>query len=413
MRALGLVLLAALPATAHAASPGLAVGPFTEKGRGVSGHGEALSQALRYELSASGAFTLVADERAKRAALERIKKTNRHSTDERQWVRIGHAIGASHLLLGGVRRDRNRCVAFAQLVHLETRGTKVSRPEPYDCTQYDLVEVAGVLSAQLSGRRHSPPRDRAHHVPRAPVRITMEGDEAMVDGQRYTFHRAAPVPAPPAAAEPASPPGTPSDRAAPGTTSPAPPDPGPRANPSPAVDPLPAPPPAEEAYTVAALAQDVLRWSPTVTAAVLAVPLGFVLLFGLLLRWRRAPALTGLRFGLSLSVLALAAEAATYLVLEASDGPGLAARVDPLLLGAPGAAVALWLVAGFMLKVLSELRLFRQLKWLLILTVAFTAAILVADQLALPAAYVGGAGLLGWLGLRLTLAKRRRPDRAR
>lgn len=200
-----------IPGSSLAAPDYLALGHFDERGRGVRGHGHVLRNALGYELSHSGAFELVADGAAKKAAVKRIHATNKHSVDEQHWVKIGKAVGATHLLLGEVRRDRNTCSAFAQLVHLETRSTKVTRPAYYDCTNYDLVELAGDLSAQLSGRRASAANPRRHRrPPQPPVQITMRGREADVDGVGYTFYALEPPaagtdggPEPPPEPEPA------------------------------------------------------------------------------------------------------------------------------------------------------------------------------------------------------------------
>ncbi len=90
---------------------------------------------------------------------------------------------AGFTLVAEVRQDRNICSAFVQLVHLETRKTRVTRPEYYDCTRHDLVELAGDLSEELTGKRAPAPAKRKHRrATQPPLKIVVHGRKAEVDG---------------------------------------------------------------------------------------------------------------------------------------------------------------------------------------------------------------------------------------
>ncbi|MCB9647404.1 MAG: hypothetical protein H6730_12515 [Deltaproteobacteria bacterium] len=400
----------------------LAVGTMEEHGRGVRGHGQVLSRALSFELSRSGAFTLVADARAKARANAQIRDTNRQNVDEAQWVEIGRAAGATHLLLGEVRQEANTCSAFAQLVHLETRQTQVSRPEYYDCTRYDLVALAGDLAEQLSGRRATPRQDRAHRrPPTAPVQVVMHGREAIIDGKRYVFYDGAPAQDAGVSAD-----------AGPASTAPTPPDPPvrePPADPSPGPEhPQPPPPPRAPSldparwpgltpsqgpegaptFNLYALGHALVGASALASSLVLALPLFFILGGAVLLRTRPAWAPPWLRLGFNLAVLALSVDAAVLLFYRYALERPPTADADLVLLAAPFIGVALWLAGGRLIGVLGELRLLRHVLWLLVLTCAFMVVLLLGSQLDIHVGLIGAGFVVFWLGLRVTAQVKRR-----
>jgi TolB-like protein len=403
----------------------LAVGAVEEHGRGVRGHGQVLSRALAFELSRSGAFTLVADARTKSKAADQIRATNRLSVDESQWVQIGQAAGATHLLLGEVRQEANTCSAFAQLVHLESRSTQVSRPEYYDCTRYDLVALAGDLAEQLSGRRATARQTRAHRRPpeAPPIRIVMRDREAIIDGHRYVFYDGAPTrdagvgpepaPTPPAADAPTAD-APAADAGVSPAPAPAPPEPpraptGPRLDPQrwPGLTPAQAPDGAA-VFNLYALGQALSARAPLVSSGLLALPLFFVFVGALLLRARPTWAPTWLRAGFNLAVLALAVELAVLLFYRYALQRPVTADADGVLLAAPILGVVLWLAGARLLGVVGELRLLRHVLWLVLLACGFAVVLLLGSQLQVHVGYFGAAFVVFWLGLRLAASVRRR-----
>lgn len=406
------------PRAAQAGDGFLAVGRFDEHGKAVAGHGRVLARALRAELSQSGAFDLVADDRAKRAALDRIKKDLARITDDAHWIEVGNAVGATHLLLGEVQEDRNTCLAFAQLIHLESQKTKVTRPEYYDCTRSDLVQVAGDLSMQLVGRRASKPTNRSHLVARQrPVRIAMRDKTAVVDDKRYTFFEGEIVPddrRPTETAPPASPPPVPP------TTPPVPPTaPPPQDHQSYAPAPEAWRPPfdlkrwpgldvPEDGYTIHHLARLVSAKREMFASALLVLPLVLVLIGGIVTRVEERIGHAVLRYGFFISVLAVSLELATVAFYQWILGRSILLDADPILLAAPPVSVALWWIGVRLVRAKDAIGLLRQIPWTIISAAYFLGLLLVASQTPLPLYAIGGAVVVFFVMMRVLFALRRR-----
>lgn len=393
------------PSPAFADEQLLAVGRVKELGPGARGHGRILRQALGAELSQSGAFTLVAGTEEKAEVNRTIKRNFRATVDERYWVELGKEKGATHLLLGEVQESRNVCSAFAELIHLESRRTVVSRPEPYDCTQSDLRAVAGDLAEQLSGRRASPKVERRHRLREAPpLQIVMEGRTAKVGGETYTFHEGQVQPTPPAGAHPTPP-------------SPALPPSAPPSNPRPDLPepvPLPNPPAFSEpslnearlwsSWTVEELA-DRLRPSVSITLVSLGLaPLLGVLLLGILGRLSPNTAGRLLRMGLHLSLIALSAELAAIAHLGGPNVVGVLESLGWIEATAPFGGVLLWSVGGALVGLSAQVWIGRALLQFLSWTLALWAALAVALPLAWPWTWAAGLGGAICLGLRIIAA---------
>lgn len=427
LTALGLLLFFGLTAGHASAQEGnLAVGSVKERGPGVRGHGQVLRQAIGYELSRSGAFTLVADDEAKKQAIRRIHQTNRQGIDEAQWVELGQAVGATHLLMGEVQQQKNTCSAFVQLVHLQTRKTRVTRPEYYDCTRYDLVELAGDLSEQLTGKRATAKQSRQHRrPPERPVSIVMDQDHAKVDGVDYK------LPARRDAGSPRTQP--PPDEALPHKTQPYLPQPSSTPSPRPSADrrprptatqaPLPASSfdlerwpalqpyyddggqPVFNLYALACL----LQTKAMLTAGlVLAWPLFFVFVGAFLVRSRERAGTLWLRFGFSISVLAAAVTLACWLLFHYGFDRPLSEEVTLLLVAAPGAGLTLWLIIGRMVGVLARLRLLHQIGWFILLSAGVAALLLIATQVQVHVAAFALVFLVAWLGFRVAVRLKRK-----
>ena len=411
---------------ASAQEGNLAIGTVKERGPGVRGHGQVLRQAIGYELSRSGAFTLVADDEAKKQAIQRIHQTNRQGIDEAQWVELGQAVGATHLLMGEVQQQKNTCSAFVQLVHLQTRKTRVTRPEYYDCTRYDLVELAGDLSEQLTGKRATAKQSRQHRrPPERPVNIVMDQDHAKVDGVDYK------LPARRDAGLPAVPPST--SKATRHTTQPSLPrtdaEPAPRrsAERTPRATPKKPALPAsnldlerwpalqpyyddsgEPVFNLYALAC-LLKTKAMLTAGlVLAWPLFFVFVGAFLVRSKERAGTMWLRFGFSMSVLAAAVTLACWLLFRYGLGRPLSEDVTLVLVSAPGAGLALWLIIGRMVGVLTRLRLLHQIGWFILLTAGMAALLLIATQVQVHVAAFALTFLVAWLGFRVAVRLKRK-----
>lgn len=380
---------------AVAAPQFLAVGRFEEHGRGVKGHGRVLKRALRAELSQSGAFELVADDAQKRQALRRIRRDMSKLTEERQWVEVGKAVGATHLILGEVQEDRNTCLAFAQLIHLESQKTKVTLPQYYDCTRSDLVQIAGDLSMQLAGKRASTPKPRKHLVAKSKaVKIEMRDRTAVIDGKRYTFYEGEIVP----------------ESKRPKTATPPPPYEPPPVAPPPPYEPPPhdddttvsSYPPAtvapsidlsrwpgllapDNGYTLHNLVHDVSDKRELIESVLLVVPLALLLIGAIVTRLNQTAGHFVLRTGFAISVLAASAELAALAFYRWVLDRDVMLDADPLLLGAPAAGLVIWLVGGWIFRVLKALRIARHILWTFIFTAFFLVLLLVGSQVQTPA----------------------------
>lgn len=391
------------------------MGQFEEHGAQVRGHGHVLRRALSAELGRSGAFNLVADDAAKRQALRRIKADLSRVTSERQWVEVGRAVGATHLLLGEVQEDRDTCFAFAQLVHLESQKAKVSLPESYDCTRAGLVEAAGALSMQLAGRRASTPRARPTR--QKTVKIVLHDNTAIVGDERYTFDEDPPEVPDASVAEPAEP------------AEPAPSRGAAVADASDEDVTTPVEPPAPDAwrppfdlerwpgldeptdgYTIHNLARWIVARREIVTSALLLLPLGLVFVGGALTRARPSIGHRLLRYGFFVSVLALSLEVAIVLFYRWVLARSILEDVDPLLLAAPPVSVLLWLVGVRLVRAADALSVLRQIPWALLAAAYFLVLLLIASQIRVPLALLGGVTLVFFVAMRVMAALRRRRD---
>lgn len=426
------MLLGFVSSSADAGPGNIAMGTIEERGRGVRGHAQVLKQALGYELSRGSGFTLVADKTAKRAVVKRIHKTNRHSIDESSWIQIGKAVGATHLLLGEVRQDRNSCSAFVQLVHLETRKTRVTRPEYYDCTRHDLVELAGDLSEELTGKRATAAAKRQHRRPRQPpIKITMRGHEAEVDGVPYTLYAAAPesdsaeklhpdaVPFPPIAPEyelrQRTEPVTKPNRPAPAERTHAQKAPPPVFTEAheyldlerwPALQPHTADD-GSPVFNLYELGRFLSRQSALTASAIMAWPILFVFVGALLQRAKKSLAATWLRGGLNISILCATSAVAVYLLYRYGLQRAVTEDMDLFLLGAPAAALVMWAVGMRIFGLQSDLRIFRQFMWAGCLTATQCILLLVGTQMQMPVLYLVAVLLVLWLGLRVLTKMRK------
>lgn len=413
---------AAPPLLAQPRDDVLAVGSFDEHGAAVQGHGRVLARALGFELSRSGAFTLVADDRAKRAALDRIKRDLTRIHDDAHWVEVGNAVGATQLLLGEVQEDRNTCLAFAQLIDLETQKTRVTRPEYYDCTRSDLVQVAGDLSMQLAGKRASTPAPRKHLLAhQRTVNIQMRDKTAVVGDKRYTFVEGEivpddgrrPPPEPPSAeTPPAEAPVEPRPEPPVTHTSPSPPIPAPWAPPFdltrwPGLD-----APRHDGYTLHHLARLVSAKRELFASALLVLPLVLVLLGGVITRVNPSAGHVILRYGFFVSVLALSLELAVVAFYQWILGRSVLLDADPILLAAPPASVALWWIGVRLVRAKDAIGLLRQIPWMIVSAAFFLGLLLVASQAPLPLYVLGGAALVffGMMRVLAALRKRRAAD---
>ncbi len=408
-------------APAHASEHYLAVGSIDEHGAAVRGHGRVLGRALRFELSGTGAFTLVADDRARRAALARVKKDLSTITDDAHWIEVGNAVGATHLLLGEVQEDQNTCLAFAQLIDLESQKTKVTRPEYYDCTRSDLVQVAGELSVQLVGKRASAPTPRKHLVARQrTVEIKMRDKTAIVGDKRYTFVEGEIVPGdrPPPTAPPASEPPPPAAEPPPPPVSYAPPVSRPPVT-TPVTPPIAWTPPfdlsrwpgldvPEHGYTLHHLARLVSAKRELFASALLVLPLVLVLVGGVLTRLRPEAGHVVLRYGFFVSILAVSLELAVVAFYQWILGRSVLLDADPILLAAPPASVALWWIGVRLVRAKDAIGLFRQIPWMIVSAAFFLGLLLVASQTPLPLYALGAAALVFFVMMRVLAALRRR-----
>jgi TolB-like protein len=408
------MLLGFVSSSANAGPGNIAMGTIEERGRGVRGHAQVLKQALGYELSRGSGFTLVADKTAKRAVVKRIHKTNRHSIDESSWIQIGKAVGATHLLLGEVRQDRNSCSAFVQLVHLETRKTRVTRPEYYDCTRHDLVELAGDLSEELTGKRATAAAKRQHRRPRQPpIKITMRGHEAEVDGVPYTLYAAAPDSD---SAEKLHPDAVPFPPIAPEYelrhTQKAPPPAFAEAHEYLDLERWPALQPhtaddGSPVFNLYELGRFLSRQSALTASAIMGWPILFVFVGALLQRAKKSLATTWLRVGLNISILCATSAVAVYLLYRYGLQRAVTEDMDLFLLGAPAAALVMWAVGMRIFVLQSDLRIFRQFMWAGCLTATQCILLLVGTQMQLPVLYLVAVLLVLWLGLRVLTKMRK------
>lgn len=384
----------------------LAVGRFHERGPQTRGDGTILAGALEYELTHAGKFQAVADPEARRSMKRIIAKTNKHKTDERYWIELGHEVGASHLLRGAVWEAPEACFARVKLITLKTGTADVTSTEPYDCTASDLKALAGELSFQLIGSRTSPPRKRPHPIRKrnAPLHIGVVGDKTYVDGKPVDVPPAkeappakgaapdagAAVPPPPAAAPP------------PAAVTPEPePDPVLKPSPEPVIDadkwPGFAPPGAEAwSYSTYDLARTVHRRAPLAAGLILLVPVVFVFIGAIAVRIRRDAGVSVMQLGLSLSVLLLCLDLAVIGFYSYALGRPILEDVDLVLVAAPFLALLVWLIGGRMVVTYSEMRLWHRIFTVILYSAYFSVVVLLASQIHLPVVGVLVATLIFW-----------------
>lgn len=154
--------------------------------------------------------------------------------------------------------------------------------------------------------------------------------------------------------------------------------------------------------------------APLVAGVVLAVPVLFLLLGAFLLRATESLGQAWLRFGLNLSVLFASCALAVVLLYRYGLERALTEDTSGVLVAAPFAGLALWLIGGRLLRLLPVLPLFRQVLWASLLTITLFGLLLLATQIQAPAAYFGASLAVLWLGLRaaVTLRQRKRGLRA-
>ncbi|MBI2376405.1 MAG: hypothetical protein HYV07_20590 [Deltaproteobacteria bacterium] len=403
------VMLAAWPARAEPAStkPHLAIGAIAEKGARVSGHGRLLGESVAWALQASGAYELVAQDAAKDAALKKVFEINSGSTSDREWIEVGQAVGATHLLAGEVRQTPTGCSAFVEVIELVSQKTRVTRPEIYDCSEPGLTDLGPELAFQLSGKKLPPElqktarRLKPSEIDHGPVRIRVEGDRGSVDGRRIAYEDGRgwkyathdpPRPNPDAGAahtvepkrreDPQDPPGRP--------TPPLPadqprerPPPAPRSPPASAAPSVTIPVPvpaivARELTELLSVWHDLLLWLHGL------VPLSFFFL-GLL--WRgSSESLTGHLMGVPIAASFVSSifvgGAASYVIWSLGELPF--DRSQTLTLLAPPGAFVLSIVLARILVPLGEVWVFTQIRKLLLLTIVGSALVLVLTTKQAP-----------------------------
>jgi hypothetical protein len=368
MKRAGWIALCAAIASSPIASADparLTLGTVRESGPRVRGHGGVLKRALAFELSRSASYSIVADSFAIKEATKKILETNRPMTREDQWIEIGKAAGASHLLVGEVREATRGCTAFAQVIELQSLKSTPSRPETYDCTERDLAELASVIAAQLTGK--------AVTRPRPPLEIRVHGDQTEVDGDGYGDRHIDPKPPQPEPKiEPPKPepPKVVSERPEPPKEEPRPPavvlEPKPEPPPPPVAPkpeiaiPPPAPPPVAE------------RRAPpgtSIVPLVLALPI-LSTLAGFALRKKTSAAGSVLGVGIGLSAALLLME----LVALSADREGAVRSQSWFELLAPPVGFIAAVLAAALIVPLGEISLVRRLRWLLLAGVVLSAA---------------------------------------
>ncbi len=386
----------------------LAVGSFKETGSLTRGDGLILAAALEWELTATGDFDAIADAESQRARKAVIAKTNRLRTDERYWIELGHEVGASHLLRGEVWESPRICYARAKLIELATGKAKVTSPEPYDCSEQDLRALAGDLAQQLIGKRASPKVARARPVEKSvPLAITLVGEEGTVNGRPIRTARKAeptPVERPPPAPPPSPPP-------------------PPAIIPPPPVAPLPVVPPptptrwpgfttSDRSYSVYDLALDVQRRAPLFGGLILLIPVLAIFAGAIALPLKRDLAVRIVETGFGLSVLLACLTMTTILFYTYGIDRPILDDVDILAVGAPFAAVGVWLIGGRMLVTYAEMKLFRRVFSVILYGAFFSVALMIASQVHMPAILLAFSTLVFHVVIRLAnQARRNRRER--
>ena len=443
-----LLILLQASAPALAAERYLTIGRFTEHGRGIAGHGRLLARSVAAELARSGAFHLLAGEEVAKEIAEGIRATHRPAVDERHAVEVGKAAGASDLLLGEVHRAGNTCSAFVQLVHLESRETRVTRPEHYDCTARDLGALAGDLAEQLTGRRASPRTSRQQRLERErPVQIRVYGREAEIDGERYTLYEGAgpEVEARPAAAGAATSDPQEADAQTRRREGRSEPRPGGLALPgaglegpnesevrteSDRVGPslpgsgledraigrpeIPSAPPSTlptAVYGLARFALDLQAHTSLAASVLLALPILLTLLGALLLRLSRSAAASLTRLAVALLSAVVALELGALLLYRYFLERSISDDFELLFLAAAPLALALTVVGARFNGLLAEVQLLERIGWMLPATVLWSAVLLAGLELEVHVSWLAAAALVPWVALKLIVRARRRARR--
>ncbi len=159
----------------------------------MAGHGKLLQSSVGWALQATGAFELVAGDAAKDAALKKVFEINSGATSDKDWVEVGQAVGATHLMTGEVRQTPTGCSASVEIVELVTQKSRLTRPEIYDCSEAGLVDLAPDLSLQLTGKKlpaellKKSRRLSQAEIDRTPLKIRVDGKRGSLDGRRITY----------------------------------------------------------------------------------------------------------------------------------------------------------------------------------------------------------------------------------
>ncbi len=410
----------------EAAQKFVTIGAFSEQGKAVQGHGRLLAETLEYELSRKKAFKVIADKRTQSIINQRIKDTNREMIDEKYWIDVGQAAGASHLLVGNVYRTRSACMARVRLFNLKTRAEeRLSRPTAYNCTERGLSHVATFFARYLAGEAQSPasaarvPARRSDRKRRSPFDVTISsGGKVYIGGVEHMYDDDA------------------------GRY-----EPSPRAERRPVeltlpklpahIPPFEPPKEPEKTVSAAPLAPvvDLSRWpgfqpafhedgSPMFTAYDLAtklneraelvagllmlIPLGFIFISAIGVRIHRNFAVRTMQLGLSLSVLALCLHLCVIGFYRYGLERDIMEDVQIFLLAAPFAAILVWLIGGRMVVKFSDMQLLRRIFSVILYTAYFAVVVLIASQVKMPVLGLGVATFIFWVVIRFANQKRKK-----